>query len=198
MSYTYTSRAEYEEYTNIMKILRNKCKELNYLTKVIENIPHIEVITDNSILNNQLYVLEYGIDDGCKPYRKVVDIYSFNKHKLEKIQSTMDSITNKMQNTLREMFSKYEFKYHSQEDITIIINRIGYDGGIKAETPMIKEVSNQRKNILYKQKTKFRPNRHNRDKLNRKNRLRIEKPYEPQCSICGDGGCPHCMPHLFY
>ena len=51
MSYTYTSRAEYEEYTNIMKILRNKCKELNYLTKVIENIPHIEVITDNSILN---------------------------------------------------------------------------------------------------------------------------------------------------
>lgn len=194
----YVTPVEHEEYTRIMEMLRGECKKLNYLTKVIKNIPYKEVVTDNRILNNQLYVLEYGIDDGCKPYREVTSIYSFDKHKLEKIQLAMDSITNKMRSTLREYLNQYDFKYHSQEDIKLIINSIGYGGGISTKVPTIKEVENKYRDSLYKQETKFRPNRHNRNRLNRKNKAKIEMPYEPQCSICMDGGCPHCMPHWFY
>ena len=192
----FISTSEWREFEEISEMFRNKIKEVRKKVAVITNIPCIEVVKDNKILEEvKLYKLDYSEvlrSIGCADCKS---IYSFNKEKLEKIKLCMEKLTARINHELIEYFSQFEFKYHDKKTIETYCNQFGYKGFLSGDTPTIEECSDMIE-CFYTPETEFRANRHNKNRLPKEN-IHIEYGYTPKCSICGDGGCPSCEPWFF-
>lgn len=196
MAERFICTGEWEEYCMIADMFREKMKELRELTNVIKNTPHIDVVTDDSIIaQGKLYRLDYSAVLSSIGFAEGNSIYSFNLQKLEQIKKAMKALTVRIQNKLREHFGSMQFEYHSPEVIEKYIARFGYSGSFSDEEPTITEHS-EYISSFYQKETTFRPNRHNRKKLKAEHEWTIGY-HEVSCSRCGDGGCPSCEPWFF-
>lgn len=172
----HVSMGEWDEYVIISDKFRKELKGLSQLVKVIDNMPYSQIApTEYAKKQTELYRIRFTerLDSIGSTTHTERTVFSIEIG--EKLVRAMSAVTRRLQSRLREAFKDDEFKYHTKEQIESFIEFFGYHDVIVTDIRELLE-----KNYWTRPK------------------LEVRVPLRgPDCSYCGDGGCPYCEPWRF-